>query len=212
MIASDVFSASNCGAGYEFNGTTCVPCGRGYVKDNVFIYPTGNCVLCTNGFITASTGSTSQDNCTLGKTSHSKDSVMLGAKTLSLPPSKLLDHKQFSLRITNLFGFTGNCTVGQEQNDENNRPDECVPCAKGTYAPDVWMEDCIPCQQFHTTLQNGSSSMDQCVRKFLYTFSCVICVSRQSGYIYRMLKVKSVKTLTLNNIDCCKSFIEAKKS
>ena len=53
--------------------------------------------------------------------------------------------------------------MDEELNDENNRTDECVPCPPGSYAPNVWMDDCIPCGEFRTTLDGpGATSEEQC--------------------------------------------------
>ena len=75
--------------------------------------------------------------------------------------SFLVLSSSFYLHI--LLLFLGNCTLGEELNDKNNRTNECVPCSPGTYAPNVWMEDCIPCGEFRTTLDGpGATSEDQC--------------------------------------------------
>ena len=54
--------------------------------------------------------------------------------------------------------------MGEELNDENNRTDDCVPLFPWKlWRPDIWMEDCIPCGEFRTTLDGpGATSEEQC--------------------------------------------------
>ena len=52
-----------CNPGEEYIGTTCVPCQQGYYKDNFLVFSISSCAPCSNGLITASTGSMSPDDC-----------------------------------------------------------------------------------------------------------------------------------------------------
>ena len=56
--------------------------------------------------------------------------------------------------------------MGQELNNEANRTDECRQCPEGTYGPEKWLIDCIPCEaEFTTTIEPGASTPEECMGK-----------------------------------------------
>ena len=54
----------------------------------------------------------------------------------------------------------GNCTAGFYQDGHN-----CLPCAKGQYQPEKWMDSCIECEEGQTTLRAGSQQQEDCFGK-----------------------------------------------
>ena len=67
------------------------------------------------------------------------------------------------------FHIVGNCTVGNERQEEIGRPDLCVPCKQGTYAPFPQLDDCYLCAlgaEHWTSARNGSSSAADCYCTF----------------------------------------------
>ena len=61
----------------------------------------------------------------------------------------------------------GSCEAGSHADVTNHG--RCTQCPFGTYQPEKWQEQCLPCPAGFTTYQRGAASKDLCLRQFSFT-------------------------------------------
>lgn len=162
----------DCSSGSEYNATSmsCVPCTRGYFRNRSDRTQT-HCQMCPSGFITESTGATSQTMCNiLGCTEHGTYSDTATLTCKDCPIGTYSNEKWRTSCINCQTGFTTQFTKSNNsfacQRDcaagTHLVGSSCLSCPKGSYRNKTESWACINCPDGYTTLTTGAASVSQC--------------------------------------------------
>ncbi|KAI0225294.1 hypothetical protein LSAT2_023853, partial [Lamellibrachia satsuma] len=147
----------------------CVPCARGYYKNNTE-YEFGPCNICPTNYTTPGVGAPSKDNCTIKnctKGSHLDNST----NTCQICLKGYYQDKMWQEscikcdkeKTTESNGATAasdckpDCDPGRE-----GRNGRCEPCQRGYYKGEKGAASCTMCSNDKITSGNGSTTVNDC--------------------------------------------------